>query len=120
MKILFTTFICLFISLRIYSQRIEPDSTFDFDGYAVYSDLNSHYDAAYDLDIQSDGKIILVGDAVYNTADLYWKVERLNPDGSNDGTFHHPNFPPGGYGSAEAIKIQPDGKFLVSGQNGAA
>ena len=68
------------------------DSTFGGIGFAAYY-YNVHYDGAYDLAIQNNGKIVVVGDATYFTSTLTWKVERLNIDGTNDTTFHaEPNF----------------------------
>ena len=70
--------------------------------------------------IQSDGKIIAVGQATETEADF--GVVRLNSDGSPDSTFGNggkvtTDFPgPNGpFDAANAVTVQSDGKILVAG-----
>ena len=62
--------------------------------------------------IQPDGKILLGGNFVsYNGLEAYCIV-RLNTDGTKDTSF---NTIIGGYGSVDAIELQPDGKIILGG-----
>lgn len=63
--------------------------------------------------VQSDGKIIVVGDFVAYGNVPAGRIVRLNTDGSLDTTFN-----PGGIGADArilAVRIQPDGKILIGG-----
>ncbi len=114
-KILLTILLFSLKTLNMFSQTMYLDSTFNGIGFASYY-YNARYDGAYDLAIQNDGKIVLVGDATYFTATLIWKVERLNADGTNDTTFQaQSNFPNAAYSTAWAVEIQSDQKILVAG-----
>jgi uncharacterized delta-60 repeat protein len=62
--------------------------------------------------IQSDGKIIIVGNFdTYNGVTIN-RITRLNPNGSLDGTF---NVGSGFNGQPRSIQIQADGKILIGG-----
>ena len=113
------TFVILFFLLsfdQIYGQEMYLDSAFGTNGRAKFY-YNGRYDETLDMAIQNDGKIILVGDATYETASLKWKVGRLNTDGTIDTTFNIPTTYPE-YGWATTLKIQPDSKILVAGHTG--
>lgn len=76
-------------------------------------------DAAFDLALQPDGKLVLVGerDGSFN-ADF--AVARMNPDGSPDASFGGGNGQLTiGFGgvveAAHAVALQPDGKIVVAG-----
>lgn len=62
--------------------------------------------------VQPDGKIIFGGDfSLYNST--YRRgVNRVNPDGSLDGTFLAGT---GAVGIVNAIALQPDGKLIIGG-----
>jgi uncharacterized delta-60 repeat protein len=64
----------------------------------------------YDIDVQSDGKIIVAGDftAIHFVARR--GVARLNPDGALDTTFDA-----GADNSVYGVKLQNDGRILVGG-----
>lgn len=89
------------------------DSSFDGDGIKGITFGNSNYALATGLAIQSDGKILISGNADSAT------VVRLNENGSLDTTFSGDgsatasNFVP--MGRTWDIAIQPDGKILLSG-----
>lgn len=79
--------------------------------------------------LQSDGKIVLVGQCT-NGADWDFCVARVLPDGTLDSSFDGPSgvgngkflLPIGsGYGAANAVAVQPDGKIVLAGScsNGA-
>ncbi len=71
--------------------------------------------------IQSDGKIVLVGQVTVSYIGERWGLVRLNPDGTLDASFLG-----GGKfidldtsGGASAVVIQSDGKLVVCGGSGA-
>jgi uncharacterized delta-60 repeat protein len=89
------------------------DLTFDTDG-RVTTDFPGGPDGATAVAVQSDGKIVVAGDAGEDFA-----LVRLNPDGTLDATFGT-----GGrvytdffltFDQVNAIVIQPDGKIVVVG-----
>jgi len=96
------------------------DPTFGAGG-KVYTDVGSNGGAAYDLALQSDNRIVVVGQrfvadtpSVVNVA-----LVRYQEDGSLDATFglggiSETNF---GYAENEAfgVGLQPDGKIVVAG-----
>jgi len=101
--------------------RFNADGTLDAnfgtngEGYADFG-LNEE---AYDLAIQSDGKIVLVGEAVDNSLTYTYQLTRLNADGSVDATF-------GVNGSVvpiqnsqqtvfTAVALHPDNRIVATG-----
>jgi uncharacterized delta-60 repeat protein len=106
------------VGLARYNTNGTLDTTFSDDGILTmeFGTSLSGGDAAADVAVQTDGKIVIVGS---NGADF--AVARLNADGTLDATFGPP---PGGlatrdFGSnaegATAIVIQSDGRILVAG-----
>jgi uncharacterized delta-60 repeat protein len=81
-------------------------------------------DAATDLVIQSDGKIVVVGytgDA--SAANNNFAIARLNPNGSLDTTFSGDGKQVtnlGGNDFGTTLTIQTDGKIVVAGRRGAS
>lgn len=71
---------------------------------------------AYEIAIQPNNKIILVGNFIsFNGSESGFGIARLNADGTPDLTF---NFNGTGFGpldSPRCIAIQPDGKILIGG-----
>lgn len=62
--------------------------------------------------LQSDGKLIIVGNFTKYNGQAANKIARLNPDGSLDNTFES------GAGADQAIydiSVQPDGKYIIAG-----
>jgi uncharacterized delta-60 repeat protein len=97
------------------------DTTFG-PGGKVVTDFFNTFDAAFDVVIQADGKIVAAGYATMNTSDLDFALARYNADGSLD-----PGFGSGGkvitsIGSARdvayGIALQPDGKIVAAGEGG--
>jgi uncharacterized delta-60 repeat protein len=95
------------------------DNTFDGNGVAAPPIIGTSEDFAYDMALQTDGKIVMVGSTApdtNSTTDI--GVMRLNTNGSLDSTFA------GGTlrvifqnvnESANAVLIQPDGKIVIGG-----
>ena len=107
-----------FIALR-YNVNGTPDNTFSGNG-DVAIDITSFVDHAYDLVLQSDGKILLGG-----TADVeFYAVTRLTDAGVVDQSFAHDgtmivNFTPG-YDVATGLAVQADGDVVVVGSSSGA
>lgn len=65
-----------------------------------------------DIEVQNNGKIIIVGNfTTYNKCN-YNRICRLNPDGKPDSTF---NIGSGANNSINSVIIQNDGKILIAG-----
>lgn len=95
------------------------DNSFGTDGL-VKTEIFQYGQVGYDLSIQSDGKIILIGEAQWAN-DIQALVLRYNSDGSIDETFANNgiflyNDPSDVYAMARAVAIQPDGKIVVTGK----
>jgi uncharacterized delta-60 repeat protein len=97
------------------------DNTFDADGIAII-DFSGKTDEAFDLAIQNDGKIIVVGSANLST-NLDIAIIRLNADGSLDNTFGTngkvtTNISGTSNDAASKVAIQADGKIIIIGSGG--
>ncbi len=68
-----------------------------------------------DLAIQSDDKIVIVGDFTSYNGTTYNKVARINSDGSLDTDYNTGTGSGGTFPSTRAVKIQSDGKVIISG-----
>ena len=97
-----------------------PDATFGSGGYVVIS-AGSPYEGINELAIQSDGKIIIAGDA-YNGSDNDISIIRLNTDGSLDTSFSADGKVrsdlSGAADSIRALAIDVDGSIVVAGDAG--
>lgn len=88
-------------------------------GGLVTTDVNpSDHDLGFAVALQTDGKIIAVGNTVTTQAGI--AVIRYKPDGTLDTTFGNggitvTTLPSAGAG-AFAVALQPDGKILVAGR----
>jgi uncharacterized delta-60 repeat protein len=98
------------------------DLTFSQDGKTVIDFGPAVTDAAaYDVAIQPDGKIVVVGTVRTVTNQMSnseFAVVRLNPNGSLDLTFSgdgRVTTPLNGYGAARTVAIQSDGRIVVGG-----
>ena len=88
--------------------RFNSDGTLD-DTFMVGDGTNS---VIYDLAIQSDGKIVIVGFFTEYDGTETIHAARLNTDGSLDNTFNWSSFTSH---SASEVEIHPNGKILISG-----
>lgn len=71
-------------------------------------------DDIYDIALQPDGKIIVVGDLMYyNTNNLVGRIVRLNSDGTLDNSFNNQL---GVNEDIRTIALQADGKILIGGR----
>ena len=112
--------------------RYNADGTLDSsfgNGGIVSTDFGSHgQEYAYDVALQPDGRIVVVGQAgpaFSGISDAYtqFAVARYNPDGTLDTTFDGDGLVttdvgPSPFARARAVAIQPDGGMVVAGTNG--
>jgi uncharacterized delta-60 repeat protein len=101
--------------------RLNPDGISDlsFDGGMTGVDFGD-FDFGNAAALQPDGKIVVAG---HTEANRDIAVARFNPDGSLDTTFDPGGtdgpgkkvFGYGGFDSANAVLVQPDGKVVVAG-----
>ncbi|MNU99404.1 hypothetical protein D3C71_895340 [compost metagenome] len=102
-----------------------PDPTFGVNGAVnTFCGQDSH---GYDVDIQADGKIVLVGESEYCINGIcgasQFIMMRLKTNGSLDSTFgvnghllsNHVFGSTGTYSIPKRFHILPDGKFMVGG-----
>jgi len=94
------------------------DSTFGVNGYVLLSPT-PYQNTAYDIAIQQDGKIVLVGRS-WGNAQSYFTIIRLTENGQLDNAFGTAGvklIQSSGslYDGAKAVSIQTDGKLVVSG-----
>ena len=105
-------------SLARYNWDGSLDTSFGVDGlvFTTFS-LPIHYDDAYGVALQRDGKIVATGHATLGIG-----LVRYNTDGSldtsfdGDGTVVTPYS--SGYAGAQGVAIQADGKIVVAGSSG--
>ena len=116
--------ICDFVVVR-YTPTGALDTSFDGDGKIII-DMGGLYDNAYDLVIQPDGKIVVVGGSGTSSSarNFAFAVARLNSDGSLDASFDGDGKVITSLGSfsdygAAAVALQPDGKIVAAGQSGS-
>jgi uncharacterized delta-60 repeat protein len=89
--------------------RLNTDGTRDTT-FNVGAGLNS---TTYDVKVQSDGKIVVVGGFTTYSGSSQAQIVRLNTDGTIDTTFNAGT----GLGGnlAYELAIQPDGKYIITG-----
>ncbi|TDH29316.1 T9SS type A sorting domain-containing protein [Segetibacter sp. 3557_3] len=102
------------IALARYNPNGTLDSMFDSDGIiAPPHTLRGR--VAYDVAIQSDGKIVIAGVTTPNTVSMF--TARFNQNGSPDSSFGVNGMTTTSLGTDQArtLEIQSDGKILVGG-----
>lgn len=99
-----------------------PDTTLDGEGKVVIDAVTDVDDEPWAGTVDSDGKIILVGQSGEYTGDLDVLIVRLNSDGSYDTTFSSDGIEVIDLGTtrdwATGVISNPDGTILVSGTTG--
>jgi uncharacterized delta-60 repeat protein len=103
--------------LARYNRDGSLDTTFDSDG-KVTTDFGG-LDTAIDLAIQTDGKIVAVGDSFL--VGLDFALARYNRDGSLDTTFDADGKVTTDFGGSEvavAVAVRPDGRIVAAGPIG--
>ena len=103
-----------------FSETGVADTTFGTNG-SVVTPIGTAADVPYDMEVQSDGKIVVVGSSYKaDTGFEDFAVVRYNEDGSLDTTFRGTgkvttSFP-GGTSVSRSMVIGPDGRILLAGQ----
>lgn len=97
-----------------------PDTSFDGDGRLTTA-FGAGSEDAYDLALQSDGKIVVAGRS-NNGTNFDFALTRYNVNGSLDVSFDGDgrvltDF--GAFDQIHSVQIQADGKILVAGKTGA-
>lgn len=104
------------VALARYNSNGTLDTTFDTDGM-VYSTTNAtSYRGFVDLDLQTDGKIVVLSEFYSGSQD--YRVLRYTSNGALDTTFGNNGSTTTDIGNVEfpkSIVIQADGKILVGG-----
>ena len=105
-----------------YSSTGRLDTTFSLDGRSIINFGDDVFTAfATDVAIQPDGKTVIVGTVIRienQSSIAQLAVVRLNPDGSLDTTFGGTGkvlTDVGGYGGANSVALQSDGRIVVGG-----
>ncbi|HEX8180934.1 MAG TPA: delta-60 repeat domain-containing protein, partial [Pyrinomonadaceae bacterium] len=97
------------------------DTSFDTDGKTMTA-FGGTFEEASDVVIQSDGKIVAVGQTARSVAaDDNFALARYNTDGSLDTSFDTDGKVITDLGlvdAAEAVVLQPDGKIIAAGRAG--
>jgi uncharacterized delta-60 repeat protein len=97
------------------------DPTFGGDG-RVTTNVGPHYDAAYALAIQADGKLVVAGERDSRHGRPEFALARYRNHGRSDGSFGTGGRVvvnlPGFYDVPSATAIQSDGKIVVAGTGG--
>jgi uncharacterized delta-60 repeat protein len=110
--------------LRLTSEGLR-DTSFGVDGWAFvpFDQGGNLYDVANALDIDSSGRIVIVGRAGISGTATVGAVARLTSTGDIDTTFgqqgrtliiHNP-LPPSTYYDALGVSIQPNGSVFIAG-----
>jgi uncharacterized delta-60 repeat protein len=100
-----------------YNSDGSLDTSFDGDG-KVTIDFSSTFDYAWDVAIQSDGKIVLSGYSYQGATGYDFAVARLDTDGSLDTAFDVDGRVTVDFGSDDAgfgVALQSDDKIVLSG-----
>ncbi|HYM00812.1 MAG TPA: delta-60 repeat domain-containing protein [Blastocatellia bacterium] len=105
-------------ALARYNSDGTLDATFNNTG-KVTTDFFGDSDAAFDVAIDTNGRIVAAGQAVAAGTGSDFAVVRYNADGSLDSTFNHTgkvttDFS-GAYDEALAMRIQSDGRIVAAG-----
>ena len=101
--------------------RLNPDGSLDNTfgtGGKVATDFNSEADFGFAVALQPDAKIVVAGQARTGTNEWSFGLVRYNVDGTLDTTFGVDGRVRTDFGivdSANAIKLQPNGKIVAAG-----
>lgn len=101
-------------TLARFNSDGSPDTTFDGDGIVTRTIGTSSF--GRDLIIQTDGKIILAGQANIGGV-ITAALARYNPDGTPDTTFDTDGVVTTPAGDVRAAALQSDGKIIIAGQS---
>jgi uncharacterized delta-60 repeat protein len=95
------------------------DTTFSLDGVVTTDFGNQINDQSYGMAVQSDGKILVVGDSYSGSSTTDFAIARYTVDGTLDTTFSGDGLVTTDFGdtgeTGYGVTLQNDGKILVAG-----
>jgi uncharacterized delta-60 repeat protein len=100
------TFSSVGTTLRGRIARLNSDGSLD----ATFNPPGGANGTIENLDVQTDGRIVVGGDFTSLNGAIRFRLGRFHPDGSLD-----TSFAPSASSTIRTIKIQPDGKILIGG-----
>jgi len=105
---------------KIFVMRINPDGSIDstFGNNGITTTIISNYSSGWALTLQTDGKILVVGNAVNIGANYGTFILRYTSDGLLDKTFNQSGYVLSYFGRdnyAIDVVVQPDGKIIMAG-----
>lgn len=103
-----------------YSDGGQLDNTFSGDG-KVATEIDGSSDRAFDVAIQTDGKIVVAGSAMTGSG-FALAVVRYNTDGTVDNSFSSDGIATAVMGGSStnnkvAVAVQSDGKIVIAGSS---
>ncbi|UQB69053.1 T9SS type A sorting domain-containing protein [Epilithonimonas zeae] len=98
---------------RNHLARLNIDGTLDLGFKSAVSGITEATTTINSIGIQSDGKIIIVGQFSFYEGSVRKNIARVNADGSLDRTFLQVN---GAGGPFKSLVFLSDGKILIGGQ----
>jgi uncharacterized delta-60 repeat protein len=104
----------------LLAARFLPSGTLDASfgrGGVVQLDLRSDFDSAFDIALQSDGKVVLAGS--YQPSVMTSVLVRLTTTGARDRAFGRRGIVVGSSGAWYAVDPLPDGRLLAGGEQSA-
>ncbi|WP_052424753.1 DUF11 domain-containing protein [Streptomyces fulvoviolaceus] len=104
-------------ALARYTSSGTLDPAFDTDGI-VTTDFNGGADGAFDLALQSDGRIVAVGQANTDFALVRYTTGGSLDTGFGTGGRTTTDMGFGFFDEAHAVAVQPDGRIVAYGNNG--
>ena len=99
--------------LHQHLARLKSDGSTDTTFTGKIDGTCGNCPGASDIALQSDGKMVVVGQFSQVNSDSYLRIARLNADGTTDTTFL--NGMSGPDYEVTSVEIQPDGKIVVGG-----
>ena len=113
--------VCMMSVSMVLARPGDMDRSFGNEGIAIANIINHNgtksEDYLYDLAVQQDGKIVAVGEVLFNDS-CYFTVTRFDQNGALDTLFSTDGialFSVGKGCSAQAVSIQHDGKIVAAG-----
>ena len=115
------------VTFNVLTLRLNGNGTLDTagfgapNGFVTYDGPAGFDDTGFAVVLQTDGKIVVVGDTDNGTSNDVLAL-RYNSDGSLDGTFGTGgvftyNGPTNGNDEGFAVTLQPDGKIIIAGDS---
>lgn len=119
-SITLTLVLCLFVTSTVLAASGALDTTFSGDGKLTMDFSAGGSSAAFDVAVQSDGKIVTVGDVIISDSDRNVGLARFKPGGALDTSFNGTGKVITDLGAVEEgaglVIDKTSGKITVAGQ----